>query len=434
MGVAEKPHAAGPARASAAAARAGELVRRIAHGGLGVALAVLLPRAASFVAQWLLTLSAGPAAVAAFVTLVSRGTVVVSLVAAGLAPTLMHRRRALASRSGRALAGGALLILAALALAVTLAYELTLGHGGAAGLTSAVFSACSLFASVSVVMWPIWQIEGRYLQSLAVLLAASPVASSLAALAGRPAATCLATGLASATPALLLVRPGRFRVRRAIRYALILVRRSVPLSMSNFATAVVFPAALSAGTAALGGHAVGQQTLYWSCIVALSIASQSFASRALIGAGAEGDPGRGASALRAWLRPALALALAVACLYAVFTVPIPWLRGSGSAREALVPSMLVSGIAPLITDPLCFFFSGRRRQRLLAAGSIGCSAAVGACLALAPATVIRHFGVIGPSAVIGVLRLAFVVEAPARRPARAAAAILLAAYAVALLR
>ncbi len=52
---------------------------------------------------------------------------------------------------------------------------------------------------------------------------------------------------------------------------------------------------------------------------------------------------------------------------------------------------------------------------------------------LAPAPIIHHIGVIGPSALIGVLRLAFVLDAPARRAARVGGVALLAAYAAAIL-
>jgi hypothetical protein len=404
------------------------LPRALLTGGSGVAVAVLVPRAASLGTQWLLALAAGPAAVAGFVSFTSRGTVIVSLVAAGLAPTLAHRARALASRSGRALAGGALAVLAALAFSGTLAFELAFGLRGAPGLVTAVFSACSLFATVSASVWPLWQREGRYLQTLAVMLALAPGASALAALAGQPAAACLATGLAGAVPALLLV--GRTRLRRAIRYAIIALRRSVPLSISNFSTSVVYPAALSAGMAALGAHAVGQQALYWSFVAALSVASQSFAARAVAGASAlEGDARRRAGALRAWMRPALALALTAALIYALFAIPIPFVPRSGAARDAMTPSMLVSGVAPLLTDPLCFYFSGPRSRRVLAIGSALCSAAVALCLVLVPAPLVRHLGVFGPSAFIGVLRLAFVIDPPARRAALAALAVLGAGYA-----
>src|SRR5690242_19197107 len=100
------------------------------QGGSGVAFAVLLPRAASLAVQWLLTLSAGPAALAAFVNLTSRGAVIVSLVAAGLAPTLAHRAHALALKAVRPLVGCALSILAALAFTCTLTYEMKFGLRG----------------------------------------------------------------------------------------------------------------------------------------------------------------------------------------------------------------------------------------------------------------------------------------------------------------
>lgn len=415
--------------------RLGRAVRALAGGGSGVAFAVLTPRAASLGVQWLLALLAGPAAVAAFVNVTSRGAVVVSLVAAGLSSTLVSRRAALRSARGRALIGAALAALGALAFAITLSYELALGASARGGLVIALFSACSLFASVAPAVWPLWQAEGRYLRILAAQLFFSPVLAALLASWGRPGAVAMATGLASAAPGLMMVRArGVSRAARAIRYAAVLLRRAVPVSITNFATAVVFPLALHLGGQEVGGDAVGHQVLYWSFIVALSIASQSFATRAISAADpALPEPARRARALRAWLPAALGLALVPALLYAAFTTPIPGVPRVGAARGALLPSMLVSGAAPVITDPLCFYFAGARSRRPLALGSALVSALVALALWLWPAPVIRHLGAIGPSALIGVLRLAFVLDPPARGVARAAGALLLAGYAAAML-
>ncbi|WP_437277029.1 hypothetical protein WME90_38150 [Sorangium sp. So ce375] len=406
-------------------------LRALLQGGAGVAFAVLLPRAMSLGIQWLLALSAGPAAVAELANYMSRGMVAVSLVAAGLTPTLARRTRALSTRGGRALAGGALAVLAALAFTFTLAYEQTAGLRGVAGLVTAIFSACSLFAAVSPSIWPIWQREGRYLQSLAPLLVLSPGVSAMAALAGHPAAVCIANGLASATPALLLVRPTR--IRRAVRYAMIAIRRAVPYSIANFSTVVVYPISLSANMALIDDHLVGQQVLYWSFVVALSIASQSFAARAVVEASALPDEAsRQARALRGWLPAAAALALVGAAIYALFAVPIPQLPRSGAAHDAMTPTMLVSGMAPLITDPMSVYFSGERSRRALPIGSALSSACMAAWLVLLPAPLVRHFGVFGPSVLVGVMRLAFVIDAPSRRYARGALLLLLSAFALAL--
>jgi len=404
----------------------------LAGGGSGVAFAVLTPRAASLGVQWLLAIVAGPAAVAAFVNVTSRGGVVVSLVSAGLAATLLGRRAALRSARGRALIGAALAALAALAFAVTLAWETALGLGARAGLITACFSALSLFSSVAPAVWPLWQMEGRYLRLLLLQLFFSPLAASLTAFLGKPSAVAIATGLASATPALVMVRPAP--VVRTARYAAFLLRRAVPVSITNFATAVVFPLALHMGVAEIGGAAAGHQVLYWSFIVALSIASQSFATRAITAADPSlPEPTRRARALRAWIPAALALCVVPALLYLAFTTPIPGVPRTGAAREALIPTMLVSGVAPVLTDPICFYFSGTSSRRPLALGSAVVSALVALGLWLAPAPIIHHIGVIGPSALIGVLRLAFVFDPPARHAARVAGVALLAAYAAAVL-
>ncbi|WP_437575756.1 hypothetical protein [Sorangium sp. So ce887] len=407
------------------------LPRALMHGGTGVAFAVLLPRAVSLAAQWVLALSAQPAALAALANYTSRGMVVVSLVAAGLAPLLARRTRALSTRAGRALAGGALAMIAAIAFSSTLAHELAFGLGGTAGLVTAFFSACTLLAAASPSIWPLFQREGRYLQALAVLLVFSPGASMLAALSGRPWAVATAIGLAGASPALLLLRPTR--LRRAARYAMLIIRRAAPHSIANFSTVVVYPISLSVNLKYIGEHRVGQQVLYWSFALALTNASQAFAARAVAGASGSGDEATWHTrALRAWLPPAVALSAAGALIYALFAIPIPWLPHTGAARDAMTATMLVSAMGPLITDALCVYFSGPRSRRALPIGSVLSSACVAGCLLLAPEPLVRHFGVFGPSVLVGVARLAFVLDAPMRRYALGAMVLLIAAFAVAL--
>ncbi|WP_437588138.1 hypothetical protein [Sorangium sp. So ce1000] len=407
------------------------LLRALMHGGTGVAFAVLLPRALSLAAQWVLALSARPAALAALANYMSRGLVVVSLVAAGLSPILARRTRALATRTGRALAGSALAMIAAIAFSSTLAHELAFGLGGTAGLVTAFFSACTLLSAASPSIWPLFQREGRYLRSLAALLVFSPGASMLAALSGRPGAVATAIGLAGASPALLLLRPTR--LRRAARYAMLIIRRAVPYSIANFATVVVYPISLSANLKIIGEHRVGQQVLFWSFAVALSNASQAFAARAVAGASASGDEATWhMRALRAWLPPAIALTAVGALIYAVFAIPIPWLPHSGSARDAMTATMLVSVAGPHITDTLCVYFSGPRSRRTLPVGSVLSSACMAGCLLVTPAPLVRHFGVFGPSVLVGVARLAFVIDAPMRRYALGAMFLFIAAFAATL--
>ncbi|XXX75073.1 hypothetical protein WMF30_46205 [Sorangium sp. So ce134] len=406
------------------------LPRALLHGGTGVAFAVLLPRGLSLAAQWVLAFSTEPAALAALANYMSRGMVVVSLVAAGLSPVLARRTRALATRSGRALAGGALAMLAAVAFSTTLAHELALGLGGTAGLVTAFFSACTLLAAASSSIWPLFQREGRYLRSLAVLLVFSPCASMLAALAGRPGAVAAAIGLAGASPALLLLRPTR--LRRAARYAMLIVRRAVPYSIANFATVVVYPISLSVNLKTIGEHRVGQQVLFWSFAVALTNASQAFAARAVSSASGSGDEATWHTrALRAWLPAGIALSAIGALIYTLFAIPIPWLPYTGAARDAMTSTMLVSAAGPLITDTLCVYFSGPRSRRSLPVGSVLSSALVAGCLLVAPGPLVRHFGVFGPSVLVGVARLAFVLDAPMRRYALGAMFLLIAAFAAA---
>ncbi|AUX36599.1 MULTISPECIES: hypothetical protein [Sorangium] len=407
------------------------LLRALMHGGTGVAFAVLLPRALSLAAQWVLALSSQPAALAALANYMSRGMVVVSLVHAGLSPILARRTRALATRAGRALAGGALAMIAALAFSITLAHELALGLGGTAGLVTAFFSACSLLAAASPSLWPLFQREGRYLRSLAVLLVFSPGASMLGALAGLPGAVATAIGLAGASPALLLLRPTR--LRRAARYAMSIIRRSIPYSIATFATVVVYPISLSVNQEHIGEHRVGQQVLYWSFALALSNASQAFAARAVSGASSSGDEATWqARALRAWLPSGVALWAAGALIYALFAIPIPGIPHTGAARDAMTATMLVSVAGPLVTDTLCVYFSGPRSRRALPIGSVLSSACMAGCLLLAPAPLVRHFGVFGPSVLVGVARLAFVLDAPVRRYTLGAMFLLIAAFAAAL--
>lgn len=407
------------------------LLRALTRGGAGVTFAVLLPRAASFAAQWLLALTTGPAEVAALSNYMSRGVAFVALVSAGLSPTLARRTRALSTRAGGALTGAALVIIAALSFSGTLAYELISGLGPMAGLVTAIFSACSLLAAASPSIWPIWQLKGRYLHALAVLIAFSPIASMLAALSGRPDAVAITLGLAGASPALLLLRPTR--IQRAARHAMLIIRRATPYSIANFAAVIVYPISLSANLKLIGDHRAGQQVLYWSFVIVLSNASQAFAARAVASASSSGDEATWpARAVRAWLPSVAMLSMISALLYVLFTVQLPWVPYTGAARDAMTASMLVSAVAPLITDAMCFYFSGPRSRRALPVGSVLSSACVTGWLLLTPEPVVRHLGVFGPTALIGVARLAFVIDAPVRRYALGAMLLLAAAFALTL--
>lgn len=408
------------------------LLRALTHGGTGVAAAVMLPRAASFAAQWALALVAGPAELAALANYTSRGMVVVALVSAGLSPTLTHRARAMATRAGRALAGGAIAIIASIAFGVTLAHELWSGLGVVAGVVTAFFSACSLFAAASRSVLPIWQLQGRFLQTLAVLLFFSPGASMAAALAGSPAAVAVALGFAGATPAMLLVRPTR--IGRAARYATLVIRHAFPYSIANFSTVVVYPLSLSVCQPLLGDHRTGQQVLYWSFVAVFSQVSQALAARAVTGAlgSGGGEADWYARAVRAWLPAAAALSAVAAIIYVLFAVPIPGLPFTGAARDAMTLTMLVSGVCPLLTDSMCIYFCGPRSRRALPVGSVVSSACVAGVLLLAPEPLVRHFGVFGPSALVGVARLAFLIDAPVRRYALAMMVVLVSAFGLAL--
>ncbi|WP_437956444.1 hypothetical protein WME76_34265 [Sorangium sp. So ce119] len=408
------------------------LLRALTRGGMGLAAAVMLPRVASFAAQWALALVAGPAELAALANYMYRGVVVVALVSGGLPPTLTRRARAMTTRAGRALAGGAIAMIASVAFSVTLAHELGSGLGVVAALVTAFFSACSLFAAASKSVLPIWQLQGRLLQVLAAVVFFSPCAAMAAALAGSPAAVAVALGLASAAPAMLLVRP--IQIQRAARYALLVVRHSFPYSLASFSTVVVYPLSLSACQPLLGDHRVGQQVLYWSFFAALSQLSQTFAARAVTNALASGggEADWYARAIRAWLPAGAALSVVGAIIFALFAVPIPWLPFAGAAREAMTLTMLVSGVCPILTDAMCIYFSGPRSRRVLPIGSVVSSACVAGVLLLAPEPLVRHFGVFGPSALVSMARLAFLTDAPVRRYALGTLFLLVSAFGLAL--
>ncbi|MGK4001244.1 hypothetical protein WMF31_01365 [Sorangium sp. So ce1036] len=412
-----------------------KLLHRIAHGGLGVAAALLLPRAASLTSQWLLSGVAGPSAVTAYVLTTSHASTIVSLVAVGLASALTHRARLLGAARGRALVAGALAVLGAVAGALTLAVDLALGLGPVAALSAALFAFPTLLACANPVAWPVWQARGRFLALLSVTAVISVGLCFGAALLGMPRLSAVLVGAGVAVPVLAML--GRVQLRRAARYAVLLVRSSVPPSIVNLSTVAIYPLALYQGIPLLGEAKVGTQALCWSIVPLLSTTSQSFASRALTAAaldkrGAEAE--RRAQALSAWARTVpFTLAVGVA-IYLLFVVRVPLLPFTGGAREALPPTFLVSVSVPAISDPLCFFFARSHGGRGLVLGSVLSSLLLAVVLLVWPAGFLDRFGVLGASGLIAVLRMLFLLDVPLlRRITLAALGLLFLGYAVSLL-
>ncbi|WP_433930654.1 hypothetical protein AB3662_41875 [Sorangium cellulosum] len=412
-----------------------KLLHRIAHGGLGVAAALLLPRAASITSQWLLSAAAGPSAITAYVLTTSHASTVVSLVAVGLASALSHRARLLGAARGRALVAGALAVIGAAAGAVTLAVDLALGLGPVAALSAGLFAFPTLLACANPVAWPLWQTRGRFLTLLSITALISVGLCFGAALLGMPRLSAVLAAAGIAVPVLAML--GRVQLRRAARYAVLLVRGSVPASIVNLSTVAIYPLALHQGIPLLGEAKVGTQALCWSIVPLLTTTSQSFASRALTAAalGKDGtDAERRARALSIWARTLpFTLAVGVA-IYLLFVVRVPFLPFTGSAREALPPTTLVSLSVPAISDPLCFYFARARGSRGLVASSLLSSLLLAVVLLVWPAGFLDRFGVLGASGLIAVLRMLSLLDMPLlRRITLAALALLFAGYAFALL-
>ncbi len=392
-------------------------VRRLAAGGTGTAAAVLLPRVWSVATQWLVAFAAGTAALTDYLTTTTRGAAAVSLVANALAPVVLLRRAAMRSPSGRALIGGALLIMAFVAFALTLGFEVVFGLGPVFGLYTAAFAATTLLSSPTPAIWPHWQVAGRYFHIVVptvLVLGCSIVAAVLK----NPRLAATIVGLGGAIPTIALF--GRFRLRRALRYSLALAWRAVPVSSMSFATALVYPLSISRGTELFGGAAVGQQLLFWPFVIALGISSQSIAARALSESRHALD-----DAFKKWARAGYAFMAVAGLAFAVFQ----WRQPAASGPLPL--GLLVSGCAFIRSDPICLYFAPQTNWRLLAIGSVASALLVGTAVILWPSFVLTHFSVCGPSAIVATMRLLFVQAPPLRRHARTSFVVLAAGFAVA---
>ncbi|AKT39562.1 hypothetical protein [Chondromyces crocatus] len=369
--------------------RALQAVAAVSRGGVGAAVASLAPRGASVAAQWLLALSAGPAAAALFVTCTSRGAAVVAMIGAGMAPVIAGRPRLLSTRRGRALLASAIAWLAGAAFLVSLAVEAVTGASGGSGLAAALFAGSVVFYNCAPAAWPIWQSRGRFPAVLGGSLLVTPVASSLVALAGAPRLTAVLVGFGGAFPVVTMLSGAR--ATRSFRLALWLARRALPLSLLSMATAVVYPVALTQGIAWMGASVVGVQTLYWSLALVANIASQSLAARAVITAG-----GGTSEALRRWLAAVGMLLLLLAVAFVVFRA---------RAGEGVLPRFVLLGAAIfLVTDGLAFYFAPpTARPVLVGVTSVG-AVLVGLGVWWRP-TVLQSISVVGPSAIIALLRL-----------------------------
>ena len=411
------------------------LILLLATGSLGATAAALLPRGASLGTQAILGVAHGPEVVARYATAVSRGAVVTALVVMGLPSVLSARRGLLRSDRARAAVGASLLLISAVFFAFTLTVELIVGSSPPAALVSASFSACGSFAAVSLVAWPVWQRMGRYFRVLATTLAVSGAAAwSLAAL-NLPYAAGVVTALGLSLPTLHFC--GRARLRRSLRLAVALVIRAVPPSLGTFATVIVYPTALTLGTPILGERAVGSQVLLWAVFQLCAIASTAIATWSLARAATPAqagapapDPRATSTALRQWLLRAVPLALIVPLLYEAY-VHLPASLGGATGRSDVPVALVITTIAYLFSDPLCFYFSPRSVQRRLAIGSSLIAGLVWLAVTSAPDVLLPRLGVLGPSGVIATLRLLFLIGTPTQRLALPLLGLLIAAFGLA---
>jgi hypothetical protein len=408
---------------------------RFVHGGPGVAVAVLLPRAASVISQWILSSSAGPAAVTTYVLTTVRASVVVTLVAVGLTSSLAHRARLLGGERGRAVVAAALMALGATGGVVSAAVALIAGDGARSAASAAFVGFFMMLGCVGALAWPIWQLRGRFLRLMLVSVAISVGLAFAAASLGLPHVTTIVVNVGTAVPMLAMV--GRVQIRRALRVAVLLARRSISPSLVNFATAAIALPALDLAVGVLGREMMGIQALCWTTTTLLSILSQSLAGRAIAAAALSGVDGEGAGggrALRLWLRTVPLLALGGLVFYVFFIRALPYVPRSGFAREALPATFFISILVPVLSDPICFFFAPPRAVRRALAGSVVSGALVAGVLLLWPTWFLPRFGIYGASALLAALRMAFVVEpAPLRKVALVMLAIALVAYGAVLL-
>ena len=403
------------------------LVLLLATGSLGATAAALLPRGTSLATQAILGVVHGPEIVARYATAVSRGAVVTALVVMGLPSVLSARPGLLRSDHGRAAVAAALLAISAVFFAFTLTLELVVGSAPPAALVSASFSACGSFVAVALVAWPIWQRTGRYFHVLGATLAVSGAAAwSLAALS-FPYAAGVVTAFGLSLPVLHFC--GRARIRRSLRLAVALVIRAVPPSLGTFATVIVYPTALTLGSKVVGERAVGSQVLLWAVFQLCVIASTAIAAWSLARATAPAQAGAPASAqagapapdqpanataLRQWLVRAVPLGAIVLLLFEVYE-HLPASLGGSTGRSDVPIALVITTLAYLLSDPLCFYFSPRSVQRRLAVGSSIVAGLVWIAVTSAPEMLLPRLGVLGPSGVIATLRLLFLIGTPAQR-------------------
>lgn len=398
------------------------LAREFASGAAGTTLALLVPRASSFVAQWLLAWSAGSSSVTKFITIAAHGTVVTSLFAAGLPPTIATRPGSLASSRSRALIGGAVGAIATVVWMLTFFGELAVARDSVQSAIVATFAALSIFATIAVAVWPIWQQDGLYARVFGALFVAAPLMAGSAAALGAPRLTSLSVAVAGAMPALYLI--GRTKLVRAVRYGWLLTRQAVPLSLTNVATVAVFPLALEVCTRNLGTHVVGRQALLWSCVLGLNMGSAAVATNAIARHPRHDDR---RAALRKWGIGASLLGLASTAIYLGFAIT----GRAGHERAALSampPTLMVGAIAFIVSDPLCFYFSEMATRRRLAIGSMLCAVIVAGVELGFARPLAERLGLFGPSALVAILRLWFVADASIRRTAMMAAWLLTAAF------
>ena len=398
--------------------RARRAIAAVSRGGIGTAAASLAPRVSSVAAQWLLALTTGPAAVALFVSCTSRGAAVVATVAAGMTPVIVGRPRLLSSRRGRALLACAIAWIAAAALLIAFGVERATEPVGRTGIAAALFAGSTVFYSCAPAAWASFQSRDRFARVLGGSLLFTPLASSLAALAGAPLVAAVLVGLGGAFPAAAML--GRASARRSIRLALWLARRAIPLSLLSMATAIVYPVALSLGMDRLGAPAVGVQTLFWSLVTVSNVASQSFAARVLVAAG--GEPGE--RDMRRWLAAAGALLLLPAIALVVFRLRF---------GAEVLPRFILAGAAVfLVTDGLTFYFAPASARPAVMGVTFAGAALVTAGVLWHPA-VLERVTVLGPSVAIATLRLFPLLAVPrVRAVARAALGALAIAIGLAL--
>lgn len=407
--------------ASQTSGRLRTTVHRIANGGLGTAGAVLLPRVWSVLTQWTVAAAAGTAALTDYLTTTTRGSAAVSLIANALAPVLILRRGAMRTSAGRALVGASLVLISAAAFALTFIFEAVLGLGTERGVFTAAFAAVTVLGAPAVAMWPVWQARGRYLPLLA-LMTVVLLAGFACAVLGNARLAAVTIALASSVPTLAML--GRARLRRAAMYGLSIARRALPVSSMSFATALVYPLSLQLGTSEFGATIVGQQLLFWPLVMALGIASQSIAARMISGTGSEPDR---LKALTKWTAISSALLLLATGAFAVFR----WRLTPSDGVSPLPLGMVVAAGAFIFSDPLCVYFCPPSGWRVVALGSVASALLVGTAVLLWPHFIIDHVSVVGPSAMVAALRLAFIRQPGLRGRARAVLTILALGFAVA---